>query len=142
MKADAKTEAAVMATLNKSFEAYAKRDIDGILALLVPEPDVVAIGTGADEKCIGLDETRKAYERDFAQIEVTSWQLGPHLISVAGSVAWVTADVSVNAKVEGREMSFPMRYTAVLVQHDDRWLFAQQHTSLPAAVQSEGESSR
>ena len=142
MKADAKTEAAVMATLNKSFEAYATRDMDGILALLVPEPDVVAIGTGADEKCIGLGEARKVYERDFAQIAVTSWQLGSHLISVAGSAAWVTADVSVNAKVAGREMSFPMRYTAVLVQHDDRWLFAQQHTSLPAAVQSEGESLR
>jgi len=41
MKADAKTEAEVMEVLNKLIEAYKKRDLDGILSLYAPYPDVI-----------------------------------------------------------------------------------------------------
>lgn len=140
MKADAKTESAVMATVNNSFEAYAKRDVEGVLATLVPEPDVITIGTGADEKCIGLRETRQQLERDFAQSEAGSWEWGWHSVSAAGPVAWVAADVTIHARVEGKELSFPLRFSAVLVQHGDRWLFTQQHISMAAAGQQAGQS--
>jgi len=140
MKADADTEAAVMGTINKSFEAYANRDVEGVLALLVPVPDVVAIGTGADEKCIGLEETRRQLERDFAQSEGGSWKMDWHLVSAAGPVAWVAADVTMYARVAGKDLSAPIRFTAVLVQHGDKWLFAQQHISMAAAGQRVGQS--
>ena len=51
MKADAQTEAAVMAVLEQFKQAYAQRDLERLLALFAQEPDVVVIGTGADE-CI------------------------------------------------------------------------------------------
>src|SRR5260370_15888085 len=56
MKADAQTEAALMATLEQFKQAYEQRDMEHLLALFAPDPDVILIGTGADEKCVGLAE--------------------------------------------------------------------------------------
>jgi hypothetical protein len=47
---------AVMAVLNKMGEAYARRDKEAFLDLLVPDSDVFLYGTGADEKRRGLAE--------------------------------------------------------------------------------------
>ena len=76
MKAGPKTEAAVMNVMNQHVEAYAKRDLDALLSLFAPDPDVVFIGTGGDEKRIGLAEIKAQFERDFAQSETVSIELG------------------------------------------------------------------
>ena len=76
MKADAHTEAAVMATLEQFKQAYEQRDMARLLALFAPDPDVVLIGTGADEKRVGLAEIQTQAERDWSQSPVQSpgWQ--------------------------------------------------------------------
>jgi len=140
MKADPKTEAAAMKVMNQLIEAFTKRDLDGALALFAPDPDVVFIGSGADERCIGLDEVKAEFERAFAQSEEASIQLGWYSVSAAGSVAWVASDAVIQAKVSGQEISFPVRITTVLEQRGGRWLVVQSHDSLPAAGQKEGES--
>ena len=94
MKADAKTEAEVMTVLNQLMESYENQDLDGNLALYAPDPDLVTIGTGIDEKRIGLTERRAQLERDFAQIKGMSIQQDWYSISAVGSVAWVATDMS------------------------------------------------
>ena len=69
MKADTKTEAEVIAVFNQLIEGYTQRDIDGILALYASDSGMVTIGTGIDEKRIGLVGKRAQLERDFAQVE-------------------------------------------------------------------------
>jgi len=140
MKADPKTEAEVMNVVNQYIEAYAKRDLDAVLAVFAPDPDVVLIGTGGDEKRIGLAEIKAQVERDFAQSEAVSIELGWSSVSAAGSVAWVAVDAIVHAKASGQEISFPGRFTAVLEQRRGRWLLMQRHFSMPAREQAEGES--
>ncbi len=58
MKADARTEAAVMSTLNRLIEAHVSRDMDSVLVCFAPDPDLVYIGTGVGEKRLGLNEVR------------------------------------------------------------------------------------
>lgn len=140
MKADEKTETAVLAVLNTWYDGYAARDMDRIMALLAPDPDVLLIGTGADERRVGLTEIKALFERDWSQSEASSIELGWHSVSSAGSVAWVASDVIVHVKVEGQEMHLPARITAVLERRGDKWLFVQLHCSLPAAGQAEGEA--
>jgi len=48
--------------------------------------------------------------------------------------------VTVQARVEGQELTLTGRFTAVLEQRGDRWLLVQTHFSLPAAEQAEGRS--
>ena len=140
MKADAKTEAAVMSTLNRVIEAYVNRDMDSALACFAPDPDLVYIGTGVDEKRLGPNEVRMQLERDWAQTEAVSIELGWRSVSAAGSVAWVASDIIVRAKASGQEISFLGRFTAVLEQRKGRWFIMQRHFSVPAREQAEGES--
>lgn len=140
MKADAKTEAAVMETLDKFAIGCAGQDLRGVLALFAPEPDVVGFGTGADEKRIGPAEIKAQFERDFDQCESIRLELKWRSISAAGPVALVAADYTLHAAIEGQEMAMPLRLTAVLKQYADKWLIVQYHNSLPAAGQAKGES--
>ena len=140
MKASPETEAAVMAAVAKSFRAYENRDVGAVLSSFVTGPDIVVIGTGADEKCVGTDEARKQLERDFAQSESASWEVDWRSVSAEGPVAWVAADVVLRGKAEGRDFAMPLRYTAVVVQQGGAWLVAQQHLSAPLAGQETGRS--
>jgi ketosteroid isomerase-like protein len=140
MKADAQTEAALMATFEQFKQAYEQRDIEHLLALWAPDPDVVLIGTGADEKCVGLAEIQKQAERDWAQSVAFSLEWGWFSVSATGSVAWVAADAVGYVKAGGQEMHLPLRLTAVLEHRGAKWLWVQAHVSMPSPEQAEGES--
>jgi ketosteroid isomerase-like protein len=140
MNASAQTQADVQATLQQWKDAYSQRDLDGALAVIAPDDDVVAIGTGADEWRVGLAQVRAQMERDFAQAEVLSVAYEPLVVSEAGAVAWVAGHATVQARVDGQDLALVGRFTAVLERRDDRWLLMQTHFSLPAAEQAEGRS--
>jgi ketosteroid isomerase-like protein len=140
MKTDTKTETEVLAVLNKMSEAYARRDTNGIRAVIAPDSDVVMFGTGADEKRIGVEEIQAQAERDWSQTEAASFQLDECAVSAAGSVAWVAADITFNVKAGGQELALPGRMTSVLEKRESHWLIVQAHFSFPAAEQAEGES--
>jgi uncharacterized protein (TIGR02246 family) len=140
VKAEPAIEAAVMHVVTQFAQAFAERDLDRTLALLAPDPDVVFIGTGADEKRVGLTEIKALLERDFAQLDDISLEIGWHSVSAAGSVAWVTGDLHIQATTAGQETSLQARSTTVLERRGDRWLIIQSHNSLPAAGQEAGQA--
>jgi ketosteroid isomerase-like protein len=140
MKAEPKTEAEVMNVMNQSMEAFVKRDVDALMRLYAPDPDLVVIGTGGDEKRVGLAEIKALFKRDFTQFEDASFKFGWHSVSAAGSVAWVAVDLILNLKARGQEVSFQVRLTNVLEQRGKKWLIVQAHGSLPAAGQKAGEA--
>ena len=103
MKADAKTEAEVMSVMKKLIDGYKKRDIEGIISYFAPDPDLVCIGTGVDEKRIGLTHRRAQLERDFAQVKRISVDIDWYSVSSAGSVARpvlekVSSSLSIRSK--------------------------------------------
>ena len=140
MKADAKTQAAVMGAFNRLWKAYETRDGGTLSSMFVPDADVLLYGTGADEKRIGLTEIKAQFERDWSQSEAASLRFDWHSVSSAGRVALVAADGAIHAKVGGQEVTMPVRATTVFEQRGDRWLVAQMHVSMPAGEQAEGES--
>jgi len=131
MKADVKTEAEVMTTLNRFIKAYQDKDLAGILKLFAPDPDVVFYGNGEDEKSIGIAGIREQAEHDWSLPTSVSLEIKWSLVSAAGSVAWLAADLEIHAGVEGMEMRLPARLTAVLEKRAGEWLFMQWHSSLP-----------
>jgi ketosteroid isomerase-like protein len=140
MKANAKTEAAVLAVLNRFMETYRKRDIEGLMSLLAPDDDLFLFGTGIDEKRIGRDQFRLQAERDWSQTEALAFNFTGHHISAAGPVAWVAAEGLGQGQVGGQKIEFPLRMTAVLEQRGNEWLLVQSHISLPAPGQEDGDS--
>jgi ketosteroid isomerase-like protein len=140
MKASPPTQAAVQATLQQWKDAYSKRDLDGALAVIAPDEDVVGIGTGPDEWRVGPSAFKAQLERDFAQSEALSVDYEPLVVSEAGPVAWVAGRATVQARVDGQDLALTGRFTAVLEQREGRWLLMQTHFSLPATEQAEGRS--
>ncbi len=140
MKADAQTEAAVKTVLDGFAENYAKRDLEGVLSLFAPDSDVVMYGTGADEKRVGLAEIKAQVERDWSQSDATSVTYEWTSVSSVGSVAWVAADATFNAKIDEQDVTLPVRLTGVLENRGGKWLLVQGHLSLPAGAQAEDES--
>ena len=140
MRASPSTQAAVQATLQQWKDAYSRRDLDGALAVMAPDDDVVGIGTGPDEWRVGPAAFRAQLERDLAQSEALSVDYEPLVVSEAGPVAWVAGRATVQARVDGQDLALTGRFTAVLEQREGRWLLMQTHFSLPAAEQAEGRS--
>jgi ketosteroid isomerase-like protein len=140
MRASSRTQAAVQATLQQWKDAYSQQDLDGALAVIAPDDDVVGIGTGPDEWRLGPQEFKAQLERDFAQSEDLSVAYEPLVVSEAGPVAWVAGRATVQARVDGQDLTLTGRFTAVLEQREGRWLLMQTHFSLPAAEQAEGRS--
>src|SRR5215218_2545126 len=87
MRASPSTQAAVQATLQQWKDAYSRRDMDGALAVMAPDADVLGIGTGPDEWRVGPAEFKAQLERDFAQSEALSVDYERLVVSEAGPVA-------------------------------------------------------
>lgn len=132
MKADAPTEAAVLAAFEAFQQASGQQDMDRLLALFAPDPDLVLIGTGADDPAIGVIAVKKWYEREFAQGLPISWEVVWSSVSAAGSVAWIAMRGVAHIRAAGQESHVPFRGTAVLEQREGKWLVVQAHTSTPA----------
>ena len=135
MKADVKTEAEVMTTLNRFIKAYQDKDLAGILKLFAPDPDVVFYGNGEDEKSIGIVGIREQAEHDWSQSSAVSLEIKWSSVSSAGAVAWLAADIEIHAGVGGIEMRLPARLTAILEKRVGEWLFMQWHASVPTIEQ-------
>jgi ketosteroid isomerase-like protein len=140
MLADAPTKAAVLDTLRQFIAGYESGDLDAVVDTLLPDTDLVLLGTAADERRVGIDEARSQFERDISQSESRSLQIGWTSISAVGDVAWLAAELTVTAVAGGESVAFPVRLTAVFEQRDSTWKFAQAHLSVPDSSTSEGQS--
>ncbi len=140
MRADSATESAVRGTLDRFFDAYARRDLAALDQVFAPDPDVLLYGTGPDEKRKGLEEIRAQAQRDWAQSESSELVLGDTTISAAGAVAWTAGDAKFRVKAGGRSMEVPARVTSVLERRDGKWVIVHWHASVPAADQPAGRS--
>jgi ketosteroid isomerase-like protein len=106
MKADSKTQSEVTATLKQMFDAYEKRDLQGMLAVWSDDPDVIVIGSGEDERHIGRGEFSKSSKRDWEQSEAASVNcVGDVLVSAAGgAVSWFCRRCRVSIHRRGKEV--------------------------------------
>jgi ketosteroid isomerase-like protein len=134
MKADQATETAIKGALQRMADCYTRRDLEGLIATLTPDPDTFMYGTAPDEKRVGLAEIRQQAQRDWSQTEAAALEIGATLVSSRGDVAWVATDTTFRVKLGGQEIALPGRFTGVYEKRGDRWLLAQSHFSLPAVL--------
>jgi len=129
-----------MALPYKFAEAFAKRDLDALVALFAQRRDVVYVGTGADERRVGIDQIQEQLRRDLDQSESLLFRFDWVRASSAGPVSWTAAEGYLQAELGGRELDVPVRFTGVLEFIGGDWRLVQAHLSMPAAGQMEGES--
>jgi hypothetical protein len=128
MRADATTESAVEAALDRVFEGYAARDWDILRAAFAPE--IVSYDT--EGKRVGLAQVKAVMQQDWTQCEGLDLCRTWTSLSVVGSMAWVAADVTFTLKTDGRETVLPTRSTFVLEKRGTEWLTVHSHFSVSA----------
>jgi uncharacterized protein (TIGR02246 family) len=114
-------------------DAFARKDLDGVLDLCTE--DVVFIGSGDGEEAVGRD----AIGPMFAA-------LGPHLEGLEFSLVWDSVDVDIRGDVAilvawgtaklvtwRRDETLRYRLTGVLLRSGGRWLWRVHHGSEPGA---------
>ncbi len=140
MRADPKTQAEVTQAFKGMFEAYKKQDLPATLSFWAPDSDVFALGSGADEKGLGLTQLTESLKRDWAQGTVLSIGVKDFLVSAAGYVAWFSADITFHGKVGEGKFDLATRLTGVIEKRNGKWLWVQMHLSVPSSTQEPGRS--
>jgi len=130
----------VLNLLEKYVQAYHEKDLNGILKLFADRDDLVLIGTGYDEWIKGYGDIRSGFERDFKQADNIHVKFRKVTVSSCDNVAWLSAHMTMDARVDGHDIYLPGRLTAVVLKIGDEWLFTQLHYSLPAVEQEEGKA--
>lgn len=133
-------QATVGGVLDRFVAAYSAKDLEGVLACFDASPDIVLVGTGADEWRVGGAALRSQVERDFAQAGSLSVAYHDLHVGGDGTVAWFAAKGSVDATVDDEPFTSPIRLTGVLALRGDAWRIVQSHLSFPAAEQEPGHS--
>ncbi len=140
MESKAIAEAAAAAVPYKFAEAFARRDIAGLMALFSPSPEVIYIGTGADERRVGIQQVRNQLQRDLDQADEILFRFDWVRAASAGPVAWTAAEGALIADLRQQRVELPLRFSAVLEVLGGEWLMVQAHLSVPAAGQELGAS--
>ena len=110
-------------------EAYPKDDLEKYLSFWAKDSNLVVFGTG--EKWVGYEEEYRyapAKEKErFDEIAmICTWlKVNSH-----GSVAWLAAEVIVEAQVGDQRFSSPARITSVVKKTDSKWAIVQGHISI------------
>ena len=132
MKADTRTQAAIMDTLDAFAASYANRDVQAVLALHAPDPDVVVFVEG--HMFVGQEQIRSLVESDLAGFGAMVWTFAKTSVSAVGAVAWLTADATVAGQTGGQAVSLGVyRFTWVLEQRGEQWLIVHAHVSAVAS---------
>lgn len=134
MKASPEVEAAVLSTIKDSWEAYRLRDVEGVLSFYSSDPDLVAVGTGLDERFVGPEGLKAGLINDFSHGNEAALRIMWSSVSEAGNVAWVAADCVADVMVSCRMVSVVGRLTAVLEKRGEKWYIMQTHFSLPSGT--------
>jgi len=140
MKPTKGAESEIQEVLDEVAEAFENRDLHKMISLFSTSNETVVIGTGADEKKIGVEEIKSLFKRDWAQSEASSIVYNWKSITVEEHVAWASTEATFYARIGTREMHIPTRMTIVMKKVSGKWLIVQWHSSIPAAGQQQGEA--
>jgi ketosteroid isomerase-like protein len=130
VKTDAAIETELIEVLESFCSALEDRDVEAVIHLLAPDPDVVVV-TSEESLLRGPIELRRFLDGYANGPTTYSWKWDRHDVSGAGSVAWLLAEGTETAVSPDRRERHRYRMTMVLERRGDRWLLMQVHGSSP-----------
>jgi uncharacterized protein (TIGR02246 family) len=126
-------EPAIRSLLERLNQGFARQDVQQVLKLFAPDPEITFIGSEAGETAAGPAELRNLLEGLFARPETYRWHWGELHINTNGQTAWLVSHAVL--LVEGPEsLELPYRITLVLQRRGTSWRIMHYHGSEPVAV--------
>jgi signal transduction histidine kinase len=118
-----------------------ERSLDLTLARFGPQ--IMAVGTGADEFAPDRETVELLYRRDLADVP------GPidytlrccHAGALSDDIGQILAELDVTMEIAGQQVSLKqLRMSLLLRRSAGKWLAEQMHLSLPTNAHEEGEA--
>lgn len=117
-------------TVETYFHALVKKDAETLIAMMLPAPHYVKIGTDAGEVIEGIDGITAYYQNHVLSTEDFSIEFITLDVQERNSVAWFYTRQVWKLKWQGMTEEFVMRMTGVLEKTNTVWKFAQIHASI------------
>ncbi len=94
--------------------------------------DISVIGTGADELCSGRAQVKDLFPRNSGEAQARRFEWDWIRTSVTGDHAVVAATLTIHLEMNGSEIRVPVRWTVVLRNRGDHWVWPHRHASSAA----------
>lgn len=137
LAADPAVEKEIKAVLNAYAAAFEKKDVNAIMSLVAPDPNVVFIDSDTEQPFIGPENIKNAYVRDFSRMESGTLKYSGTSVGSKGDIAWFATALSASVVVENEKMTVPAQWSGVLEKRGGKWLIVQSHFSFPMVEEPE-----
>lgn len=125
-------------TLEDYSKAYCNKDIDALMSVFDDSDNISVIGTGSDELCVGRKEVKELFIRNFKEATATKFEWDWIDIRISNNHAVVSVTLVIHLKNSEEYIEVPIRWTVVLKNNSNRWVWIHRNASLAASNQDEG----
>ncbi len=115
--------------------AFRHKDLNGIMAVYEPGPNLFVFDVGTPREHVGSDSYRADWQQLFAGFKgpsIPSFGITEMGVTISGDVAYSHSIQHISGMMtKGGQMSLTVRVTDVLRKIDGKWLIVQEHVSVP-----------
>lgn len=134
------TKEAIKSTLEDYAEAYCAKDIDALMRVFDDTDNISVIGTGSDELCVGRAAVKELFLRNFGEATANKFEWTWIDTRISGKHAVISVTLTIHLEYMEKQLKIPLRWTVVVKNENDRWLWIHRHASTAAADQDEGQA--
>ena len=123
MRADPDSEREITESLEEVFRLYGTGDLDGAMAMMVDDDDVVVMEPAAHQYWVGHEAVRKGIGEDFDATEGDiPMRITRRNVAREGNVGWINGELEAAIDYRGRKLILDCnRFTAIARKDDGKW---------------------
>jgi ketosteroid isomerase-like protein len=134
------TKEAIFSTLDDYANAYCAKDIDSLMRVFDDDDNISVIGTGVDELCVGRLKVKKLFKRNFSEATANKFEWDWVDTRVSVNHAIVSLTLTIHLEYMKNQLKIPIRWTVVLKNENNRWVWIHRHASTAASGQTDGQA--
>lgn len=131
---------AIKSTLEDYAKAYCSKDIEAMMNVFDDSNNISVIGTGADELCVGQNEIRDLFLRNFQEATATRFEWNWVDIRISENHAVASITLAIHLEYKGDQLKVPIRWTVVLKNKNGKWVWIHRNASTAATNQEDGQA--
>jgi ketosteroid isomerase-like protein len=130
----------IKSTLEDYANAYCSKDIGKLMSVFEDSDNISVIGTGSDELCVGRKEVKVLFMRNFEEATATEFEWNWIDIRRSDNHAVASVTLKIHLANNGANFKVPIRWTVVLKNIGNRWVWIHRNASTAATDQDQGSA--
>lgn len=131
---------AIKSTLEDYAKAYCSKDIEAMMNVFDDSDNISVIGTGADELCVGQNDIKALFLKNFEEATATKFEWDWIDIRISDNHAVASITLIIHLEYKGDYLKVPVRWTVVLKNKNRKWVWIHRNASTAASNQDDGQA--